>query len=149
MAELKIDSVLQSISGKASGWLAEIRAEQALGLQAQMGVTLDAWRWLLGARDEGEARAALVSLKMVDLLSLGLAQVHEGSKCDAPVVGVLLSLRATVEKWRASSADTGEAPAVSVPCADLNVLARRIDVAIEIVRRTPFLPPVPEGCDNA
>jgi hypothetical protein len=46
-------------------------------------------------------------------------------------------------------APTGEAPAVSVPCADLNVLARRIDVAIEIVRRTPFLPSVPEGCDDA
>jgi hypothetical protein len=132
-----IDALLASLSGGEPLWRTEARARDACAVQAEMGVMLDAWRELLRAQDEGEAREALSGLPLEGLLFVGLATIYEGAEMDPPVVGVLVALRNTVAGWaHAHGASTLYS---AVPFADLTMLARRLDVAIEIVRRTPVV----------
>jgi len=135
--EEAIDALLASLSGGEPLWQTEARARDAQAVQAEMGAMLDAWRELLRARDDSGAREALSGLPLEGLLFVGLATIYEGAEMDPPVVGVLVALRKTVEGWaHAHGASTLYS---AVPFADLTMLARRLDVAIEIVRRTPVV----------
>jgi hypothetical protein len=92
----------------------------------------DAWRSLLDGRDdEDEGERPLLAL----LLGAVVAGSYEGAEADPPVVAVLRAARATVEGWtRQHSASTRFA---SVAFVDLELLARRLDVALAIIKRTP------------
>jgi hypothetical protein len=96
----------------------------------------EAWRDILDTR-EGEALAdrPIVAL----LFAAVVGGPYDGAELDAPSVAVLRAIRATARGWACMVGDSTRC--ASVPFAEVDLLVRRLDVAIEIVRRTPA--PVP------
>jgi hypothetical protein len=93
----------------------------------------EAWRAVLDtqADDYAEGDRPLLTL----LLAAVTGGSYEGAEADPPAVAVLRSARATVEGWaRAHGASTLFA---SVAFVELELLVRRLDVALAIVKRSP------------
>lgn len=132
--EEAIDALLVSLSGGESLWQAETLARDARSFQAQMGELHDAWSMLTDAETEDEVRDTLSGLSLEGLLFAGLAATYERAEDHPPVAGFLAALRGTVDGWAHSH--SGSTTFASVSFADLTMLSRRLDIAIEIVRRT-------------
>jgi hypothetical protein len=94
----------------------------------------DAWCMLVEADNEDEVRDTLSGLSLEGLLFVGLAATYERAEDHPPVCGVLAALRGTVDGW--ANAPSGSTTFASVAFADLTMLSRRLDIAIEIVART-------------
>jgi hypothetical protein len=92
----------------------------------------EAWRALLDGRDDEDERER-------PLLTLLLAAAAGGSYTDAeadpPVVALLRKVRATVEGW--AHAHSSSTLFASVAFVDLELLLRRLDVALAIIKRSP------------
>jgi hypothetical protein len=92
----------------------------------------EAWRGILDTRDDYSfGDRPIVSLLFAALVG----GPYEDAEADSPAVAVLRAIRATVEGW--AHAHSGSTLFASVAFADLHLLARRLDVAIQIVRRSP------------
>lgn len=91
----------------------------------------EAWRAIVGLPDDDADARPLLSL----LLAAVAGGLYEGAEADPPAVAVLRAVRATVEGW--AHQRSGSTLFASVAFVDLHLLARRLDVAIQIVRRSP------------
>jgi len=92
----------------------------------------DAWSGIIDTRDEGSTD----DRPLVALLFAAVAGgSYEGAEADSPAVAVLRAIRATVNGW--ARAHSGSTLFASVAFVDLHLLRRRLDVAIQIVRRSP------------
>jgi hypothetical protein len=91
----------------------------------------EALRTVIDARDEPITDRPLVSL----LFAAVVGAPYEGAEGDTPGVAVLRAVRATVEGW--AEQRNGSTLFAAVPFADLHILKRWLDAAIEIVRRSP------------
>jgi hypothetical protein len=95
--------------------------------------TLDeAWRSIIDTRDDDSLADRPLGSLMFAALEGG---PYEGAEGDAPVVAVLRAIRATVEGW--ARAHSGSTLFAFVAFADLHLMTRRLDVAIQIVRCSP------------
>jgi hypothetical protein len=99
---------------------------------AQLGAAVSE---IVRARDDGGEQDALHAMPIAGVLFLALMGTpDEQAEIDGPLVLALRAIRATVEGW--ARARGGSTVFASVPFADLDLLARRIDATIEIARRT-------------
>ena len=87
-----------------------------------------AWSTVLDSEDDN----AIDACPLVATMFTALASVYEGAEGDPPSMGVLMAIRETVSAWsHAHSESTLFSP---VAYADLTLLARRIDVAMALVK---------------
>jgi hypothetical protein len=92
----------------------------------------DAWSGIIDTRDDD----SITDRPLVALLLAAVAgSPYEGAEADSPSVAVLRSIRATVNGWVHQRGESTHFAAV--PFAELGLLTRRLDVAIQIVRRSP------------
>jgi len=92
----------------------------------------EAWRGIIDTRDDDSlADRPFVSL----LFAAVVGGSYEGAEADPPAVAVLRAIRATIEGW--ARARSGSTLFASVAFVELHLLTRRLDVAIQIVRRSP------------
>ena len=89
----------------------------------------EALRTVIDARREEIDDRSLVSL----LFAAVVGAPYEGAEADTPGVAMLRAVRATVEGW--AEHRSGSTLFASVAFVDLHILKRRLDAAIEIVRR--------------
>jgi hypothetical protein len=95
----------------------------------------EAWRDIIHARHDDEERAALTDRPLISVLFAAIVGgPYEGAEIDPPSIAVLRAVRVTIDGW--ARARSGSTMFASVPFADLALLARRLDAAIEIVRRS-------------
>jgi hypothetical protein len=100
----------------------------------------EALRDIIDARDgEPLADRPLASL----LFAAVVGSPYEGAEADSPGVAVLRSVRASVAGWAHMGGDNTRCAAV--PFVEIGLLTRRLDVAIEIVRRASASPPAAGG----
>ena len=89
----------------------------------------DAWRDVIGGLEPSDDSIAAV------LFAALVGGPYEGAEMDPPSVAVLRAVRATVDGW--AHARGGSTMLAAVPFVDLELLARRLDVAIMLVKRSP------------
>jgi hypothetical protein len=95
----------------------------------------EAWREIIHARNDDDERAVLAERPLVSVLFAAIVgSAYEGAEFDPPSIAVLRAIRATIDGW--AHARSGSTMFASVPFADLALLVRRLDAAIEIVRRS-------------
>jgi hypothetical protein len=99
----------------------------------EIGRLREAWTDLVCARNEEERLLELQLAPLAALLFYVFGEPREEVEAEPIAVAVLAAIRSTVDGW---TNETREREAVRVSLADLRMLARRVDVAIEIVRRT-------------
>jgi hypothetical protein len=101
--------------------------------KAELRALDEAWRSIVDTRpeDDGLTDRPLVSL----LLAAVAGGPYEGAEGDPPAMAVLRTVRATVEAWLHQR--SGSTVFASVSYVDLELLTRRLDVAIAVVRRSP------------
>jgi len=92
----------------------------------------EAWSAIVDTRpdDDGAGRPLLTLL-----LAAVTGSAYEGAEGEPPAVAVLRAVRATVEGWARSH--SGSTLYASVPYVELELLARRLDLTIAVVRRSP------------
>jgi hypothetical protein len=92
----------------------------------------EAWRALLdGREDEDEGERPLLTL----LLAAAAGGSYTDAEADPPVVALLRRVRATVEGW--ARQHSASALFASIAFVDLELLTRRLDVALAIIKRSP------------
>jgi len=100
--------------------------------KGEMRVLDEAWRDVIDTRDDD----SLADRPFLSVLFAALVGgPYEGAEGDSPAVAVLRAIRATVEGW--ARAHSGSTLFASVAFVELGLLTRRLDVAIQIVRRSP------------
>jgi hypothetical protein len=120
-----------------AAWLADLHEQMTDGLAAALDATAPP-----AARDLGRREARRI---ITDAERSGSPGAR--AEIEPPLVLLLRALRATVTGWaRVSRQSTMFA---SVPLADLDLLARRIDAAIEIARRGAIDPQPSERAGGA
>jgi hypothetical protein len=100
--------------------------------QEGIGALRDAWSDLVCEPNAGARRDALQAAPLSALLLYAIGEPRETVQVEPIVLSVLAALRSTVDGWASGMRERGS---VLVPVDDLCMLARRMDVAIEIVRR--------------
>jgi hypothetical protein len=98
---------------------------------AELRALDEAWSDILDPRLDGLHDRSLFSLMFAALVG----GPYEDAEGDSPAVAVLRAIRETVEGW--AHAHSGSTLFASVAFADLHMMTRRIDVAIQIVRQSP------------
>lgn len=88
---------------------------------------------VVGALNAEQRRAHLQGASLPALLLYALGEPREAVEVEPVVIAVLDAIRSTVEGW---ATDLPERGAVHVSHHDMHVLVRRMDVAIEILRRS-------------
>ena len=108
------------------------RVGEALRRVGELRALDDAWRAIVNTRpdDDGGARSFLALL-----LAAVTGNAYEGAEGDPPAVAVLGTVRATVEGW--AHQRSGSTLFASVPYVELELLGRRLDLTIAVVRRSP------------
>ena len=85
----------------------------------------------IDARGEEIDDRSLVSL----LFAAVVGSSYEGAEADPPAIAILRAVRATVVGWAEQRGPS--ALFASVALVDLHILKRRLDLAIQIVKRSP------------
>jgi hypothetical protein len=97
-----------------------------------IGALRDAWSDLVCEPNGDARRRALDGAPLSALLFYVIGEPRETVQVEPIALAVLGALRSTVDGWASATRERGS---VLVPIDDLCMLARRLDVAIEIVRR--------------
>lgn len=97
-----------------------------------IGALREAWSDLVCEPNGAARRRALDGAPLSALLFYVIGEPREAVHVEPIALAVLAALRSTVDGWASGTRERGS---VLVPIDDLHMLARRVDVAIEIVRR--------------
>jgi hypothetical protein len=99
---------------------------------AELRALDEAWRGIIDTRDDDSIDDRPIAALLFAAVAGG---PYEGAEADSPAVAVLRVIRETVNGW--AHAHSGSTLFASVAFIDLGLLTRRLDVAIQIVRRSP------------
>jgi hypothetical protein len=97
-----------------------------------IGALREAWSDLVCEPNGDARRRALDGAPLSALLFYVMGEPRETVQVEPIALAVLAALRSTVDGWASATRERGS---VLVPIDDLYMLVRRLDVAIEIVRR--------------